>query len=612
VEQLSNTELRNFFSGIVANPSGVDAAHIPQLKVLVDLYPQSGIIRSLLARASQTYDQGGFQQRLKSAAVYAPDRSVLYNLINYPEKLVKPGKYIEEEPLAFIDDEDLAFDYTNNETYNYHAESPPTEQPADEYTEEVVYEEEPVNFFHEPEEAFTHQDEYTEPYQPVPEQDNFLPNEEQPGFYSYTGPEYVEEVETAQKTPYEYNSIEAEEEITELPFAASYTYAEPEEEQKPISNYNYAAAEDEFEEEAVPYVYEEAVAAPYVYEEEEEENPDARIETVSSFDHGSDPYQAPLPPVPPPFYNPVNYHREMVSAAADASSEIDDEVYDEIIGIEDISLATPGLYVNTPAPPDEHFEGVLNPPYQVSEVKPADNYDTNYHQEIPREEAKPYAFSAGSFKDKMEWSDDEEPTEDDSVEFEMVAGEAPKPMFRKISISEPANEQKNLNGEKSTVSKYDDDKMPYSFLWWLEKTRQEHSDTYQPYVAFKPITREVPRPASDALQMQYVENIFHLTSVEQLDIHTRDKRKESEIIDRFIQQDPQMKPPNTEKLDNENKAKKSAEDREELVTETLARIYQDQMLYNKAIATYQKLMLKFPEKSSYFVAQIKLLEKKIN
>ena len=49
-----------------------------------------------------------------------------------------------------------------------------------------------------------------------------------------------------------------------------------------------------------------------------------------------------------------------------------------------------------------------------------------------------------------------------------------------------------------------------------------------------------------------------------------------------------------------------------MVTETLAQIYADQMLYPKAIATYQKLMLKYPEKSRYFASRIENLEKKTN
>jgi len=56
------------------------------------------------------------------------------------------------------------------------------------------------------------------------------------------------------------------------------------------------------------------------------------------------------------------------------------------------------------------------------------------------------------------------------------------------------------------------------------------------------------------------------------------KRKEDRIIKRFISEEPHISTPSSDKLDNENKAKKSAEDQDELVTETLAQIYSDQML----------------------------------
>ena len=84
------------------------------------------------------------------------------------------------------------------------------------------------------------------------------------------------------------------------------------------------------------------------------------------------------------------------------------------------------------------------------------------------------------------------------------------------------------------------------------------------------------------------------------------------IIERFIQEEPQIKPQSSDKLDNENKARKSSEDSDELVTETLAIVYTEQMLYHKAIACYKKLLLKFPEKSRYFASKIEQLEKKTN
>lgn len=172
------------------------------------------------------------------------------------------------------------------------------------------------------------------------------------------------------------------------------------------------------------------------------------------------------------------------------------------------------------------------------------------------------------------------------------------------------------------LTKYHDETLPYTFLWWLSKTRKEHAGVYQPYAKHGTVFVHNPNKEKiniDELQHQYFENIFHLTTVVDLEKNTAGKtvefstsRKENQIIERFIKEDPQIKPQQSDKLDNENKAKKSSEDDDEIVTETLAAIYAEQMLYHKAISSYKKLMLKFPEKSASFADKIEQLEKKIN
>ncbi|MBA2406556.1 MAG: hypothetical protein H0V65_00980 [Chitinophagales bacterium] len=57
-------------------------------------------------------------------------------------------------------------------------------------------------------------------------------------------------------------------------------------------------------------------------------------------------------------------------------------------------------------------------------------------------------------------------------------------------------------------------------------------------------------------------------------------------------------------------AQKSLELDEEMATETLAEIYENQGLYNKAISMYARLSLKFPEKSLFFAGRIKELKSK--
>ncbi|MDB5130353.1 MAG: hypothetical protein JWR02_102 [Mucilaginibacter sp.] len=181
------------------------------------------------------------------------------------------------------------------------------------------------------------------------------------------------------------------------------------------------------------------------------------------------------------------------------------------------------------------------------------------------------------------------------------------------------DEASSLENEQHDLSKYNDDKMPYTFMWWLDKTRREHAATLQPYAKPPAANPNAVKNTSNELQQQYYENIFHITPLEELNKNSAEtpaglqtKRKEHAIIERFIQEEPQIKPQSSDKLDNENKAKKSAEDQDELVSETLAAIYTDQMLYHKAIASYKKLMLKFPEKSRYFAAKIEQLEKRTN
>lgn len=182
-----------------------------------------------------------------------------------------------------------------------------------------------------------------------------------------------------------------------------------------------------------------------------------------------------------------------------------------------------------------------------------------------------------------------------------------------VPVSFTPLDEHQSDAEKQKVSKYDDDKLPYTFLWWLAKTRKEHAQIFQPYVTAKKQGASV----AGELQHQYVEHIFHLQTpfniTEEANKVTEQavSHKGGDIIDSFIKNEPQISAPKGDQINNENKAKKSAEDNYDLVSETLAAIYVEQMLYHKAIDTYEKLSLKFPEKSRYFADLIQSLEKKI-
>jgi tetratricopeptide (TPR) repeat protein len=83
------------------------------------------------------------------------------------------------------------------------------------------------------------------------------------------------------------------------------------------------------------------------------------------------------------------------------------------------------------------------------------------------------------------------------------------------------------------------------------------------------------------------------------------KSLQSDLIDKFILTNPRIEPvkekTGTLQIDI---SKPFTEERGGFITETLARIYANQGYYSRAIDIYEKLSLKFPEKSSYFASQI--------
>ena len=91
------------------------------------------------------------------------------------------------------------------------------------------------------------------------------------------------------------------------------------------------------------------------------------------------------------------------------------------------------------------------------------------------------------------------------------------------------------------------------------------------------------------------------------DIDQLERRKKFKLIDEFITNNPKINPDKTY-TPTHNIAKAQLIQPEELMTETLARIYVEQKNYKKAIQSYKILSLKYPEKSSFFAIQIRAVE----
>ena len=119
----------------------------------------------------------------------------------------------------------------------------------------------------------------------------------------------------------------------------------------------------------------------------------------------------------------------------------------------------------------------------------------------------------------------------------------------------------------------------HSFHQWLQISR------------IQPIVREIPKAETSK-------------PIEPEPVIDESKKKKAELIDKFIETSPKIPPIKpgivfTPNLDL------NKEDNSYLMTETLAKVYLEQKKYQKAIQAYEILILKYPEKSSFFADRIK-------
>ena len=93
--------------------------------------------------------------------------------------------------------------------------------------------------------------------------------------------------------------------------------------------------------------------------------------------------------------------------------------------------------------------------------------------------------------------------------------------------------------------------------------------------------------------------------------NTSNKRKKMELIDQFLVSEAKIVPIKNYHSDSTLSTESLIED-EELFSEKLAKIYIKQGHFEKALTTYEKLYLKYPEKSIYFATQIEYVKRLIN
>jgi tetratricopeptide (TPR) repeat protein len=117
----------------------------------------------------------------------------------------------------------------------------------------------------------------------------------------------------------------------------------------------------------------------------------------------------------------------------------------------------------------------------------------------------------------------------------------------------------------------------HSFQEWLQLSK------------IKPIQRE--------------ENIPIVTAEKPSEVNF-EKQKKKVLIDKFIETNPKIPPVKKDSDIPSIFYEPSNADNSFLMTETLARVYLEQKKYHKAIQAYEILILKYPEKSTFFADRI--------
>ncbi len=201
-------------------------------------------------------------------------------------------------------------------------------------------------------------------------------------------------------------------------------------------------------------------------------------------------------------------------------------------------------------------------------------------QEQPKEEVQEVIETAPleEIQEEVEEKTEEEIQEETNEQFEEEINESAKIAAEHLEIGKPL--------DFSLSEKH-------SFQEWLQLSRTEPIDR----------SNEISPEEKAKIEAEKEEQL------------NEERQKKAEIIDKFIETNPKISPIKPGTSAPVVQIESNSEDNSYLMTETLARVYLEQKKYTKAIQAYEILILKYPEKITFFadrISDIKILQQNNN
>ncbi len=552
------------FAKYISDLSLLDNDTLPEIKAMLDEFPYFQSAWVLYIKNLHTIKDIRYENKLKTACAFVSDRKLLHDILK--------GSYI------------------------------PTNRPTDEQADSLVQ----TQFV-----AATEENKEIEQI-PVEPQNIVAQDETAESISAQTQSiAATEENKEIGQTPVEPQNIVAQDETVESnPTQTQFIAPTPESkeiEDSPVEPQNFVAQDETPE--SIPAQTQFIAPQP---ESKVEENPEIQQSDISATiteqdsEESSNPYilessnpepePEPEPPAPLSIADRILMQMEEMRKAKESAASAENEISESPVETQNIASQEEDIPIQPQEKPQEDSTSVQKEPIastsdiQESEEFPVETQHIASQDENTQNEGKETEIESSNSE-----TDQPETGEQETRNIETESSNQPQKQssISQQQIKEAIEKQLLSLGINANIT-FTDGSANIQFENFDLNAEKESSSNeeniIEPTVETSKTTEKVP---------------------EKKPANTSNKRKKMELIDQFLVSEAKIVPIKNYHSDSTLSTESLIED-EELFSEKLAKIYIKQGHLEKALTTYEKLYLKYPEKSIYFATQIEYVKRLIN